>query len=83
MDRAAKAGLVRIHGTHRGVLLVEFPGRSLGLSNRRRAPVGFVERTSRCDDGRPPLRGRCWGGWQGRSPAAAVAGPSPASMGLG
>jgi DNA gyrase subunit A len=24
MERAAKAGLVRIHGTHRGVLLVEF-----------------------------------------------------------
>jgi hypothetical protein len=24
MDRAAKAGLVRIHGTHRGVLLVVF-----------------------------------------------------------
>jgi hypothetical protein len=24
MERAAKAGLGRIHGTHRGVLLVEF-----------------------------------------------------------
>ena len=24
MERAAKAGLVKIHGTHRGVLLVEF-----------------------------------------------------------
>jgi hypothetical protein len=33
------------------------PGRSLGLSNRRRAPVG---------GGRPPLRDRCGGGqaWQ-------------------
>jgi hypothetical protein len=24
MERAAKASLVRLHGTHRGVLLVEF-----------------------------------------------------------
>jgi hypothetical protein len=24
MEQAAKAGLVKIHGTHRGVLLVEF-----------------------------------------------------------
>jgi hypothetical protein len=24
MERASKAGLVKIHGTHRGVLLVEF-----------------------------------------------------------
>jgi hypothetical protein len=24
MEQVAKAGLVRIHGTHRGVLLVEF-----------------------------------------------------------
>jgi hypothetical protein len=24
MERAAKTGLVRIHGSHRGVLLVEF-----------------------------------------------------------
>lgn len=24
MDQAARAGLVKIHGTHRGVLLVEF-----------------------------------------------------------
>ena len=27
---------------------------------------------------RPPLLGRCWGCWQGRSPAAAVAGRLPA-----
>jgi len=26
MEQAAMSGLVRIHGTHQGLLLVEFPG---------------------------------------------------------
>ncbi len=45
-----------------------------GLSGHRQAPVG---------DGRPPLRGRCGGGGQGRSPAAAVAGQLSRAWGWG
>ncbi|MCX5967621.1 MAG: hypothetical protein NTV57_08285, partial [Cyanobacteria bacterium] len=47
MEQAAREGLVTIHGSHRGRPAGGVPRRCLGLSRRRKAPVGS-SRPSAC-----------------------------------